>query len=271
MQPAIFDMVFPRPTFAERMQAVAGAGFSAFQFDFAAVGLDSMPTAIPDATLSEIRDGAAAAGLTIAGIGGTWNMIHPDPTLRAEGMASLRAIAGACAPLGTRIVTLSTGTRDAANMWRRHPDNDTPEAWADLLTAMREALAIADEHDILLAFEPEPANVAKNAQAARELLDTLAHPRLKICFDAANIAASDLSRDPLVVIREALELLGSEVVIAHGKDIDAEGRFCPAGTGVVPWPETVAALDAAGFDGAMVLHSLSEADVPLAKAVMGFA
>ncbi|MGC4108138.1 MAG: sugar phosphate isomerase/epimerase [Thermomicrobiales bacterium] len=271
MQPAIFDMVFPRPTFAERMQAIAEAGFTTFQLDFAAVGLDSMPLAVPDSTLTEIRDAAAAAGLAVANIGGTWNMIHPDPTLRAEGMASLRVIAASCAPLGTRIVTLSTGTRDAANMWRRHPDNDTPDAWDDLLASMREALAIADEHDIVLAFEPEPANVAKNAQKARELLDALAHPRLKICFDAANIAASDLSRDPLVVLQEALDLLGPEVVIAHGKDIDAEGRFCPAGTGIVPWPETIAALQTAGFDGAMVLHSLSEPDVPLAKAVMGFA
>ncbi|MGC4189926.1 MAG: sugar phosphate isomerase/epimerase [Thermomicrobiales bacterium] len=271
MHPAVFDMVFPRATFADRMQAIAEAGFSAFQLDFAAVGLGSMPLSIPDATIAEIRDGASAAGLTIAGIGGTWNMIHPDPTLRAEGMASLRAIATASAPLGTHIVTLSTGTRDAANMWRRHAENDTPKAWNDLLASMREALAIADEHDILLAFEPEPANVAKNAQKARTLLDTLAHPRLRICFDAANIAASDLSRSPLVVIAEAVDLLGPDVVIAHGKDIDAEGRFCPAGTGIVPWSETIAALRTAGFDGAIVLHSLQEPDVPLALAVMGFA
>ncbi|MGB3330506.1 MAG: sugar phosphate isomerase/epimerase, partial [Thermomicrobiales bacterium] len=244
---------------------------SAFQLDFAAVGLDSMPTSIPPETLATIRDGAASAGLAVAGIGGTWNMIHPDPTVRAEGMTALQAIAGACAPLGTRIVTLSTGTRDAANMWRRHEDNDTPDAWSDLLASMREALAIADAHDILLAFEPEPANVARNAQRARELLDTLSHPRLRICFDAANIAASDLGRDPMVVIAEALDLLGPEIVIAHGKDIDAEGHFCPAGTGIVPWPETIAALEQAGFTGPLVLHSLSEDDVPLAMATMGFA
>lgn len=271
MQPAIFDMVFPRSTFADRMRAIADAGFSAFQLDFAAVGLDSMPPAIPAGTIGEIRDAASAAGLAIAAIGGTWNMIHPDPTRRAEGMAALRTIAAACGPLGTGVVTLSTGTRDAANMWRRHPDNDTAGAWGELLDSMREALAIADEQDILLAFEPEPANVASNARKARELLDTLAHPRLKICFDAANIAASDLSRSPMAVIAEALDLLGPEIVIAHGKDINAEGAFCPAGTGIVPWTETIEGLQDAGFDGALVLHSLSESDVPLAKAVMGFA
>jgi sugar phosphate isomerase/epimerase len=271
MQAAIFDTVFPRATFAERMQAIADAGFSAIQLDFATVGLASMPVSIPDSEIETIRAGVAAADLEIAGIGGTWNMIHPDPTTRNEGMASLRAIAGTCKALGTGIVTLSTGTRDAANMWRRHPDNDTPEAWSDLLAAMTTALEIADEHDILLAFEPEPANVAKNAQKARELLDTLAHPRLRICFDAANVAASDLMRNPMAVIAEGIDLLRPEIAIAHGKDLDATGAFCPAGTGIVPWQETIAALTAAGFDGALVMHSLHEQDVPRARAVMGFA
>lgn len=270
MQPTIFDTVFPRATFAERMQAITDAGFTAIQLDFATVELPSMPIAIPQATIETIRAGVLAADLEIAGIGGTWNMIHPDPTTRNEGMASLRAIAATCHALGTGIITLSTGTRDAANMWRRHADNDTPEAWADLLAAMTTALEIADEHDILLAFEPEPANVAKNAQKARELLDTLAHPRLRICFDAANIAASDRTRAPLDVIAEGIDLLGTEIVIAHGKDLDANGEFCPAGTGIVPWRETIATLTDVGFDGAMVMHSLHETDVPRARAVMGF-
>jgi len=270
MQPAIFDTVFPRPDFDDRLHAIAEAGFAAIQLDFASVGLSSMPITIPASVIETIRSGTAAADVEIAAIGGTWNMIHPDPTRRTEGMASLRAIAVSCAALGTGIVTLSTGTRNSENMWRRHPSNDTPEAWSDLLTAMTTALEIAEAHDILLAFEPEPANVAKNAQKARDLLDTLRHPRLRICFDAANIAASDRARDPLMVIDEAIDLLGPEIVIAHGKDIDAEGIFCPAGTGIVPWTETIEALRDSGFDGAMVLHSLGEGDVPLAKAVMGF-
>lgn len=271
MQPAIFDTVFPRPTFAERMLAIADAGFAAIQLDFATVGLGSMPVSIPDATIETIRTGVAAADLEIAAIGGTWNMIHPDPTTRGEGIASLRAIAASCAALGTGIVTLSTGTRNAENMWRRHPGNDTSGAWSDLLEAMTTALAIADEHDILLAFEPEPANVAKNPAKARELLETMAHPRLRICFDAANIAASDLTRDPLAVIVEGIDLLGPEIVIAHGKDLDTSGEFCPTGTGIVPWHETMTALTAAGFDGAMVMHSLHETDVARAQSAMGFA
>ena len=269
MELGIFDKVFMRPTFGETLDAVKRAGFSAIQLDFATAGLSSMPAEIPDSVAEDIRRETEARGVTIAAVGGTYNMIHPDPQVRAEGMASLRAIAASCAAIGTSIITLSTGTRDAANMWRRHPDNDTPGAWNDMFDALTSALAIADEYDVLLAFEPEPANVASNPARARRLLDEIPHPRLKVCFDAANIAASDLTRDPAVVIDEAFAVLGNEIATAHGKDITAEGEFCAAGTGIVPWPHCVRRFAEVGYAGPLVLHSLNEGDIATARAAIG--
>lgn len=268
MELGIFETVFARPTRDEALDAVAAAGFSTIQWDYATAGIGSMPVTIPPSLPNDIRRATDKRDIAIAAVGGTYNMIHPDPDARAAGLESLRAIAASAVTLGTSIITLSTGTRDAENMWRRHPDNDTPEAWADLIEALSEALAIADEYDVVLAFEPEPANVARNAQKARELLDQMAHSRLRICFDAANIAASDLSRDPAVVIDEAFRLLGNEIMIAHGKDITAEGRFCPAGTGVVPWPHVVRRFAEVGYTGPLILHSLGEGDIATARAVM---
>ncbi|MGI8485211.1 MAG: sugar phosphate isomerase/epimerase family protein [Thermomicrobiales bacterium] len=268
MELGIFDMVLARPTFAETLDAVKHAGFSSIQLDYAAAGLASMPAEIPDAVAREIRHETEARGITIAAVGGTYNMIHPDPQVRAEGMASLRAIAASCTTSGTSIVTLSTGTRDATNMWHRHPANDTPDAWNDLLDAMTSALMIADEYDVLLAFEPEQANVASNPAKARQLLNEIPHPRLKICFDAANIAASDLMRDPAVVIDEACALFGNEIATAHGKDITADGKFCAAGTGIVPWPHCVRRFSEVGYGGSLVLHSLSEGEIATARAAI---
>lgn len=268
MELGIFDMVLIRPTFAETLDAVLTAGFSTIQLDFASVGLASMPAGIPAAVAFDIRRETLLDGVTIAAVGGTYNMIHPDPRLRAEGLASLRAIAASCATIGTSVITLSTGTRDADNMWRRHPDNDSSDAWADLIEAMTSALRIADEFDVVLAFEPEPANVASSATRARALLDQLAHPRLKICFDAANIAASDLTRDPEAVLDEAFALLGDDIVTAHGKDITAEGEFCAAGTGIVPWPFCVQRFAEVGYQGPLVLHSLLESDITTARAAI---
>jgi sugar phosphate isomerase/epimerase len=268
MKLGIFETVLARPTFAATLDAVTAAGFETIQLDYASLGLSSMPTVIPLDVQSTIRDETAGRGIAIAGLHGTYNMIHPDLDVRASGMAGLRALSASCGTIGTSIVTLSTGTRDATNMWRRHPENDSPEAWKTLLDEMVKALAIADEYGVTLAFEPEPANVARSATKARELLDQLGHPRLKICFDAANIAASDLTRDPKLVIDEAFDLLGNDIVIAHGKDITAAGEFCPAGTGIVPWSWCVERFDEIGYDGALILHSLKEADIPRAVAAM---
>ena len=74
------------------------------------------------------------------------------------------------------MITLCTGSRDPDNMWRRHPDNDTPEAWADLTVSMRQAIQVAEEHQVTLAFEPEVANVVDSAIKARRIIDEIGSP-----------------------------------------------------------------------------------------------
>ena len=123
----------------------------------------------------------------MAAVSGTFNMIHPDPAQRADGLRRLAVLAAACGALGTRLITLCTGTRDPEDMWRRHPANDTPDAWRDLLASLEVALAAAERHDVFLGVEPEVANVIDSAAKARRLLDELRSPRLKIVMDPANL------------------------------------------------------------------------------------
>ena len=56
--------------------------------------------------------------------------------------------------LGTRLITLCTGTRDPNDMWRAHPDNDSESAWRDLTVAMQRAIEIAGRYDVFLGIEP---------------------------------------------------------------------------------------------------------------------
>lgn len=266
----VFDTVFTRPTYGETLATIRDAGFSWIQLHFRPLGLREMPLEIPDNVIETVRQEAGDHNVRLAAISGTWNIIHPDSAQQDAGMAGLREIARVSKRLGTDVIAVSTGTRDPENMWRHHPDNDTPGAWAEMTSQLSLALEIADEFEVILAFEPEPANIAKNARCARQLLDEMAHPRLKICFDAANIVASDLTRKPADVIDEAIGLLGEKIVVAHGKDITADGAFCPAGTGIVPWPHCVSRLHGAGYSGPIVLHSLGETDLPAARsAILG--
>lgn len=261
MEVGIFSIVWDRPTLAATFDAVAASGLRTVQFDFESAGLATLPDAIPPGLPSRIRDACLARGLTIAAVSGHFNMIDPDTSRRRANLDRFHTLANVCRAMGAGIISLSTGTRDPDDMWRRHPDNDTLAAWNDLLAALGEALASADAADVTLAFEPEPANVIKDAERAHALLDTVRHPRLKVLLDPANIVAGDLTRDAADLLAEAIDLLGPNIATVHAKDIDANGRFCAAGQGIVPWDRCAELLRAAGYDGPLVMHTLTEADV----------
>ena len=78
-----------------------------------------------------------------------------------------------------------------------------------------------------------------------------------ICQD--NFAPSDMAE----VLREAFELLGPDIVMAHAKDITGDPRKQQqaAGTGRLDWDAYFDCMQAAGFDGPVVLHNLAESQV----------
>jgi sugar phosphate isomerase/epimerase len=149
-------------------------------------------------------------------------------------------------------------------MWRRHPDNNSPEAWRDMVACIREAADIARQTQVVLAFEPEVSNVVDSAQKARRLLDEIGSPFLKVTIDPANIFhAGDLPR-MREMLDEAFVLIGKDVVLAHAKDLDHDGDagHLAAGKGKLDYDRYVSLLHRHRFQGPLLLHGLSEAQVP---------
>lgn len=263
MNIGIFSKTFVRPTLAETLDAIAQHGINDVQFNMSCAGLPSMPEHIDPTKVADIRRELAARNIRMAALSGTFNMIHPDLEQRRAGMRSLRALAAAAHDLGTDVITLSTGTRDRENMWRRHPDNDTPEAWHDMIAAMREAVQIAEEYNVTLAFEPEVSNVVDSAAKARRLLDEIGSQHLKVVMDGANVFhAGELPR-MREILEEAFALLGDDIVLAHAKDLshDGDAGHDAAGTGVLDYDLYLSLLRRVGYTGALVLHSLTEEQV----------
>lgn len=255
MRPGIFAKTFPRSSVEEVFDAVRSHGIAYTQFNMSCAGLPSMPDEMDPGVASRIREAAAERGITISAVSGTFNMIHPDERERRAGLRRLEVLAASCGELGTSTITLCTGTRDPEDMWRRHPANDEPEAWRDLRSSMQQALDTAEEHDVTLAIEPEPGNVVSSAIKGRRLLDEMGSPRLKVIIDAANLLqAGD-------TLKEALDLLGEDIVIAHAKDLTASGEVVAAGRGVVDYDLYLGLLGQAGFEGPVILHGLDETEV----------
>jgi sugar phosphate isomerase/epimerase len=128
MELGIFELVFPRLTLEETLDGVAANGIRHVQFHLDSAGLPSIPLVVPNGLASHVRQEWDSRGIAIDAVSGTYNMIHPDPGIRAEELAGLHAVAGACHAMGTSVITLCTGTRNADSMWRSHPDNDSADA-----------------------------------------------------------------------------------------------------------------------------------------------
>ena len=185
-------------------------------------------------------------------------MIDPDPQARAVGAEGLTRVIAWAPRLGTEVVTLCTGSRDPNSMWRRHPDNDTPEAWADLLVQIEKAVRVAEECGVALGVEPEIGNTINSVHKARRLLDEVKSPRLKIVMDGANIFQRGQLSQMRAVLDEAFELLGSDIVLGHAKDLDKDGEagHVAAGRGRLDYPYYMDLMQKSGFAGSIILHAL---------------
>ena len=262
MRLGIFAKTFEGTDPAMVLRAAGQAGFACVQYNMACSGLPAMPDAISADQAHAVASAAAASGVAIAAVSGTYNMIHPDPAVRAVGLRRLSVLIDVARTMGAPMVTLCTGTRDAADQWRHHPDNTTPEAWRDLLEEMAKACTLAEAAGVRLGVEPELANVVNGADAARRLIDALQSPALAIVLDPANLFEVAALPEQRAILSHAIDLLADRIVMAHAKDRHADGSFATAGRGVVDFPHFLRALRVAGFDGDLVTHGLSAPEAP---------
>ena len=227
----IFARIFRRGSADEVAAAVAAAGFDLVQLNLNSFGLATIPD-VDTVDFASIRSAFDRHGVAIWGLSATYNMIDPDPAKRTASTHAAAALIARAPELGASAVTLCSGTRDPDDIWRGHPGNDDPSAWADMRVTLDRLLPVAAAAGVLLGIEPEIANVVKDAPAARRLLaelgDEAAH--VGIVLDPANLltpATIDRQRD---ILTAAVDLLGEYVICLHAKDVVDSG-YAAAGSG----------------------------------------
>lgn len=262
MELGMYTIEIKRPTVEELFQAIKDYGFREVQFDFSSVCEEQMPEKLEPDFVENIYQQASSRGVEIVAVNGTFNMIHPDPAVRADGCKRFEVIADACKYLHCNFITLCTGSRNPEHMWRWHDDNMTREAWEDMMESMQKVLDIAERYDLLLGIETEASNCINTPERARELLDELKSPRLKIIMDAANLFQRGDAREEKVkaIMDNAFALLGEDIYLAHGKDIkEGDGLdFTYAGNGIVDFDYFIDKLKACGYTGGMLLHGIKD-------------
>ena len=243
-------------------------GFEAVQFAFSSIaeteftpnGQIEIPAVIPSAAILSVRENAEKYGIPVEVINGTFNMAHPDRGIREEGIRRFEILCRAAKELGAKYISLCSGTRNADHLWSPHPDNDTQEAWNDMLDTVSRCTKIAETYGITLAVESEASNIISTPERARRLMDTVGSPNLKMILDCANLfhAGEAHKENVCKTLEHAFALYGNDIVLAHGKDIrEGDGiDFCGTGLGIVDFAYTAALLEQYDFTGNMFLHGI---------------
>ena len=263
MQLGIFAKTFAGSNPETVMSRIKGAGYKLAHYNMSCSGIDPMPLKIDIETVDAVIKARLKNNISLCGLSATYNMIHPDPFFRANGMKSLKCLIEIAVQIGAKIVTVCTGTRNPENQWCGHPDNNSSGAWTDLLEEIEKAVVLAEQNDIYLGIEPELANVVDTPAKARKLFSEIQSDRLKIILDPANLFEKETIDCQRSLICEAIETLGDYIVMAHAKDRLPDGSFTIPGQGVIDFSYFLNCLRDSGFKGPLVTHGLKASDAKL--------
>jgi sugar phosphate isomerase/epimerase len=226
----IFARVFPTGSAPAIAASIRGAGYTLAQLNLKAIGLPTIPRPAdwPSIDAASIRADFIQAGVGCWGISCSYNMAHPDASVRRAGTTAAVELIGRAPGFGVTAVTLCTGSRDPDKMWAWHPDNSSPAAWRDMRVELDILLAAAGEAGVVLGIEPERGNVICDAGAAERLYAELGGDGdlVGIVADSANLLTALPAETHREVLERSFRSLASRIICLHAKDL-------------VPWAETL--------------------------------
>lgn len=113
---------------------------------------------------------------------------------------------------------------ETTSMGKQPAGTTLKEAQAQLVKSLEEILPAAEAQGVTVALEPVWHHALCTAEYARELLDTMGSPALRLIFDPANLLGPDwLNRQDLLFGR-AMELWGDKIVAVHFKGVRYQGK-----------------------------------------------
>lgn len=137
--------------------------------------------------------------------------------------------------LGVPVVTSHIG----------HVNNpDNPAAHTTALNSLKKLGDIGEKRNVTFASETG----SEDGGPLRLFLDDLAHPRIKLNFDPANMTMRGFD------LESCVRLLCRDAVHTHAKDAQFKGGEKPIGAGDIDWPQYLGWLKAVGYEGPLVIE-----------------
>jgi D-psicose/D-tagatose/L-ribulose 3-epimerase len=255
MQIGVNTWVWTSPLTTEELEKLAPQ-VKKMGFDWIEVpleGLDDMDHTRGAEIIKEYDLGVSAC----AAMGPDRDLIHPDPEIRASGMAYLKGAIQATNDLGA---TNLVGPLYSAvgRTWQSTPEERARDT--DLLVEnLSELSNYAAEFDVVLCVEPLnrfETSFINLAEQAIPIVDRVDHPNCQMMLDTFHMNIEEKS------LGDAIRAVGPRLRHVHACEND---RGAP-GTGNIPWDEIAKALNDIHYDGPVVIESFTAKVKSIARA-----
>ncbi len=264
MELGIFSRTYETDNIEETCMRMKAERLVHTQFNLLNAGMPTLPEAFDEKKIEEIKEITGKYGILLDALSGTFNMIDPDKEARKAGCLQFETQCRIARMLNIPIVTLCTGSKNKQSKWSWHEDNEKQSSWDDLMRSTETILKYAEDNHIVLGVETEASNIIDTPEKARKYLDCIGSPNIKIIMDGANLFRKEQADDMPRILQEAFDILGKDIVLAHAKDFTAKEHmeFVAAGEGMLDFKLYIALLQRSGYRGALIMHGLSEAQIP---------
>lgn len=270
LQTGIFSKTYAG-SLEQVFQKMTAQGIFHTQFNLSSAGLPSLPDRIDEKEVEKIGQLAKDYQVSLDILSGTFNMIHPDEEIRKKGCAQFALQCEIAEMLHIPIISLCTGSKNRESQWKWHDDNLKQASWDDLMRSTETILKYAEAKQLILGVETEASNIINTPERARNYLDAVGSPFLKIIMDGANLFLPRQVPDMKQVLTEAFHILGKDIVLAHAKDFTFDGKaisFTAAGEGILDFPYYIQLLKKTGYTGSLIMHGLSESQAPKSRSYL---
>ncbi len=242
-RPGAALQAFPRATWEREFSLAKSAGFDCIEWVLDSGPGSDNPLWSP-AGRAEIRRVIAATGVVVSSICADCFMTAPlagaDSARTEASAAAMKTVIAAAAEVGARRILVPLVEVSAL---------PTPALRASFVHSVRQCLAVAEAHQIVLALEMEVPGAEYAAFVA-----SIGHPLVRACYDSGNSAAQgfDIGKDVVDVV--------PYLDAVHIKDRLVGGTSQPLGSGHANFDGFFDALGRGGFQGDLILQHYFAAD-----------
>ena len=272
MNLAFSTNAFTRFSLGEAMRAIREAGFEGVEI--LADSPHAYPPTIDAALTARVAGDLASLGLSVSNVNancsfGYWkdappepyfepSLISPNPRHRADRAAMILRTIAFARDIGAANISITSG-RMLGGM---PPDKAAKQLRESLLPILDEA----DRMGVDVGIECEPGLFLEYAQELRELIDSMAHPRLGANLDIGHSQVLGES------VSGVVELLAGRTWNLHVEDIPGRKHYhMIPGEGTLDWPGLRAALRKTGYRRWLTVELYTHTDSPSEAARRSFA